>query len=113
MSEIFYRWQRTDLPEFSADHAYSGIWGYRTYSADGSQAECLSCDGTGEWCGETCPDCSGEGWEDQDYGYSCCWSAQDLVAYFRQHLLSGADDTPGEGEVIVLAGEQTGNGCDG
>lgn len=113
MTDTFYRWHRTDLPEFSAEHAWSGLWG-QTFSTDGSQSECPVCDGSREGCfGEPCAECDGEGWQDCMEGYSCCDSAQELRDYMVRHLLSGADDNPGEGDVIVFTGIRTGTGFDG
>lgn len=98
------------------------------FNEDGSQYQCLACDGTGttadpEPCGAcdmegchrcddgwhtTCRDCD-EGWVDCDRGYSSVRSAADLVEYFQQH----AGGAPEHGTVIVFEGEHVGDGCDG
>jgi hypothetical protein len=112
MSETgtFYRVQWPNSPEFSADNAWSALWG-SIRSADGSRTECSECDGTGttHYAGEEpCTSCDGEGWEDALYGYSCCWSAEDLIAYFASRGEPCDTDA-----VIVFAGQQVGNGFDG
>ena len=126
---VFYRWHQADAPAFSADNAWSAPWGM-TFNEDGSQYQCLACDGTGttadpEPCGTcdmegchrcddgwhtTCHDCD-EGWVDCDRGYSCTRSAADLAEYLRQHAGGAPADT--HGTVIVIAGEHVGDGCDG
>lgn len=103
----FYRLHRVDAPTFSADNAYSAAWG-ETFAESGDRYECRTCDATGTWEGETCPDCDGEGMLDADPGYSCCETAEDLLAYFDQHSTADADDP-----VVVFDGQQVGAGIDG
>lgn len=107
--ETFYRWHRTDAPTFTADNAWSGLWG-ATFSADGSQTQCRACDGTSTYAGMPCEACGGEGWEDCVPGYSCCQSAEDLITYMNAH--AGELDTD-EGRVIVFEGVQVDTGFDG
>lgn len=108
-TETFYRVHWTGSPTFGADNAWSALWG-SARSEDGSRTECCECDGTGASYGEPCATCDGEGWEDCQYGYSCCWSPADLIAYFG---------SPSRGEplasdaVVVFEGQQVGTGCDG
>lgn len=128
--ETFYRWHRTDAPAFSADNAWSGLWGSE-FSEDGSRTKCPTCDGTGDgWrdcpachgnpddcerCAnagtiDECEGCEGEGWQDCVRGYSCCWTAQNLADYMTAHAGDLADDW---GKVIVFEGEQVDTGFDG
>lgn len=109
MTETFFRWHRADAPDFNADNAWSGLWG-GTFSADGSQSECLTCDGTGQYADAECEECDGEGWQDCARGYSSCWTAEDLRAYMATHLGEISDD---EGRVIVFEGNHVGDGFDG
>lgn len=46
--------------------------------------------------------------EDALYGYSCCYSAEDLIAYFARHGEPLGDDT-----VVVFEGQRVGTGFDG
>ena len=109
MNDTFYRWHRAELPEFSPEHAWSGLWGV-TFSPDGSRSECPTCDGSRtDAFGESCHDCDGEGWQDCQEGYSCCDTAQELAEDFRRHL--GGD--PGDGKVVVFSGTRVGTGFDG
>jgi hypothetical protein len=104
----YYRLHPADAPEFDEANAWSALWG-RTRSADGSQTLCNDCDGEGEgYYGEACSVCGGEGWQDAQRGYSCCYSSEDLTAYFTARGIAGDDDT-----VIVFAGTRVGNGFDG
>lgn len=105
--ETFYRVHWSDAPEFNADNAWSALWG-TTRSEDGSQTECLTCDGTGELDDERCTNCGGEGWDDCVRGYSCCWNPESLVAYFNRPGMQ-----PNGENVIVFEGYQTGTGFDG
>jgi hypothetical protein len=105
--ETFYRIHWSDTPEFNADNAWSGLWGAER-SEDGSQTKCRTCDGRGEDEGAPCDDCDGEGWEDCVRGYSCCWDAEGLLAYFNRPGME-----PSGEQVIVFEGRQTGNGFDG
>lgn len=107
MGMTFYRLHADTAPEFSAENAWSAAWG-ETFSTDGARYECRSCDGAGEFLGEKCNDCGGEGWIDAEAGYSCCESAAELLAYFDQHC--PADDTD---PVVVFDGEIVGTGLDG
>ncbi|MFD5142694.1 hypothetical protein [Streptomyces sp. NPDC058401] len=43
---VFYRLHWADCPPFTADNAWSALWG-STRSTDGSRMECFTCDGTG------------------------------------------------------------------
>ena len=110
MSETFYRMHQPDAPEFSAEHAWSAQWGV-TWASDGSRYECTRCDGTGRDLtdqDEECPSCDGEGWLDADRGYSCCYSAEELLAYMDRHGVVGDDDP-----VVVFEGQRVGTGGDG
>lgn len=106
----FYRLHSNPAaPCFCAEHAYSGLWGGE-WSEDGSQARCRECDG-GALLGtiiDDCGSCDGTGWEDAQYGYSCCTSANDLIAYMDEHG-NPADTDP----VVIFEGEQVGTGFDG
>jgi hypothetical protein len=110
MTETYYRLHRDDAPTFTADNAWSGLWG-GTFSPDGARSECPQCDESGEYDGEECSHCAGEGWLDCDYGYSCCYTAAELVAYFSRG--GGLDAVDLAQPVVVFAGEQVGNGFDG
>ncbi|MFE2850539.1 hypothetical protein ACFXJO_05325 [Streptomyces lavendulae] len=105
---VFYRLRWSDCPPFGPDNAWSALWG-GTRSDDGSRTECLTCDGTGQLDGRPCPDrdCD-EGWIDCVAGYSCCASAEELIAYFNSRGEPAADDT-----VVVFEGRQMGTGFDG
>ena len=70
---------------------------------------CHHCDGTGE--DTDCRDCDGTGRIDANPGYSCCWSPEDLRAYFEVHACGAPGDH--HGEVIVFEGEHVGQGDDG
>src|SRR5690606_11407414 len=72
--------------------------------------ECTWCDGTGRDFfdqGEPCSACD-EGWQDADYGYSCCYSAEELLEYMRVHGVV-TDDDP----VVIFEGHRVGTGGDG
>lgn len=82
---------------------------------------CPTCDGQGEresLCDicegdgttEECDTCDGEGWVDCDRGYSCTWTAEDLLDYFGQRHISLSYD---DGVVYVFEGEYEGDGGDG
>jgi hypothetical protein len=107
MTATFYRLHANpDAPEFSANNAWSGLWGTR-WSADGAQNECTACsdlDGSRAECRE----CGGTGWQDAQYGYSCCWTADDLIAYMNSHGVAAEDDA-----VVIFEGQQVGTGFDG
>lgn len=138
MPETYYRLHANpDAPEFSSENAYSGLWGSE-YTPDGSKHHCYRCTGSGTIDNQDCPrcggasypnsddagcprcdgdgtlynaecaDCDGTGWYDADPGYSCCHTAQDLVAYMTDHG-TPADDDP----VVIFEGEQVGTGFDG
>lgn len=132
MSEIYWRLHNASTPCFCADHAYSGVWGVTWVSQDGSQhtctgclvepgradAPCPGCDGYGWDCGRCegtghaeCDRCDGTGIEDASRGYSCCTSAAELLAYFRQH--AGGDMHGDDWTVIAFEGEPWGWGADG
>jgi len=93
--------------EFSAENAWSGLWGAE-YVADGSKSVCPECDATGVSYGETCSSCDGEGYDECQQGYSCCWSAEELLAYYAAH--GGAGDAD---PVVEFEGARCGNGFDG
>lgn len=108
MTDTYYRLHRTDAPTFSADNAWSAPWG-EAFGVDGDRYECRSCDGSGsDVFGEHCGYCDGEGWFDCAEGYSCCESAEDLLAYFDRHCPANYDDP-----VVVFEGDYCGQGCDG
>lgn len=102
----FYRLHSAATPEFSPENAWSAAWG-ETF-VDVSTYECRSCNGSGEFLGEQCSDCDGEGTIDADRGYSCCDSAAELLAYFGGHY--PADDTD---PVVVFDGQHVSTGLDG
>lgn len=108
----FYRLHSNpDAPAFSADHAYSGLWG-GTFNADGSQSICRDCDGECHSLldpDEDCDTCDATGWENAQYGYSACDSATELRDYVQEHI--GAD--PGDGPIVVIFdGMRVGTGFD-
>lgn len=103
----FYRLHRSEVPEFSADNAWSAPWG-ETFLAEGAQYECRACNGSGEFLGDRCPDCDGNGVLDADRGYSCFDSAAELLAYFGQHYPAEVGDP-----VVVFEGVYVGTGFDG
>lgn len=104
MTETFYRLHSNpEAPCFCANHAYSGVWGGE-WSKDGSQSRCTSCI-PGD---EDCRVCGGTGWEDAIRGYSCCWTAEDLIAYMGEHHAPDAAEL-----VAVFEGRQVGTGFDG
>ncbi|MEU1908418.1 hypothetical protein [Streptomyces hygroscopicus] len=133
---VFYRVHPSDAPALTADNAWSAPWG-TTRSADGSQYECIVCDGTGEGthdcpkCGggcyigeffdipcdrcdgdgfiDTCGNCD-EGWLDCVRGYSCCATPEALIRYFTDAGRSGCAD--GE-QVVVFEGQQEDWGLEG
>lgn len=109
----FYRFHWTDCPEFSADNAWSALWG-RERNETGDAVVCLRCDGTGEdllEAGAECPECDGTGWEDCLPGYSCYLYPEDLIGYFRDPARGEpADDA---GRVVVFEGRRVGTGFDG
>jgi hypothetical protein len=107
MEDAYYRVHGAAAPEFSADHAWSALWG-SVYSADGSQTQCGECDGAGQLPYGPCESCSGEGWHDAARGYSGCYTAEDLLAYMAQHGSPADTD-----EVIVFEGQRMGEGFDG
>jgi hypothetical protein len=108
MSETFYRVHWDDAPEFSEEHAWSALWGSE-FSADGTQTRCHSCDDGMDWDRNApCSTCDGTGWEDCLRGYSCCTSAEQLVAYFAEHGAPDDDDT-----VVIFEGRCSGTGFDG
>ena len=109
MSETFYRLHHAAAPEFCAENAWSAQWGV-TWASDGARYECTRCDGTGQDLtdpGEECPACD-EGWQDADYGYSCCASAEELLSYMDAHGIVGDDDP-----VVIFEGQRVGTGGDG
>lgn len=104
MAETFFRVHWADAPDFSPENARSALWG-STRSEDGTKTECTSCIPGDR---EGCKVCGGTGWEDCMKGYSCCWSAEDLVEYMAEHGAPGEHD-----RVIVFEGVHTGTGFDG
>lgn len=104
----YYRLHRAELAEFGPNNAWSGPWG-ETYAEDGTQYECRTCDGAGQWLGEPCPEQCEDGWIPADRGYSCCHTAADLLAYVDQHIGTDADTEP----VVIFDGEYAGSGLDG
>ena len=107
MTGTYYRLHRADAPEFSPENAWSAPWG-ETFSADGDQYECRTCDATGEAYGEPCPDGCDEGWIDCQPGYSALDTAEDLLAYFGGHCPADDDDP-----VVIFEGQYAGQGLDG
>jgi len=103
---VFYRLHWADCPPFSADNAWSALWG-GTRSKDGSQTQCGACDGAGDYYGEPCTNCD-DGWVDCVPGYSCCDTPQELIDYFTERGEPTADDT-----VVVFEGRQVDTGPDG
>lgn len=93
-------------PTFASEHAYSGVWGGE-WTADGSQNECRSCIPGDR---DDCRTCGGTGWEDALPGYSCCWTADDLIAYVREHVGLADNSTDA---VVIFEGRQVGTGFDG
>ena len=110
----FYRFHWDDCPAFGADNAWSTPWGGER-SEDGSGIRCPVCDGEGFDFSDvrTCTTCDGTGWESADYGYSCCWTGEDLLAYFSPQAHHSGPPKDDDGTVIVFRGEHVGNGCDG
>lgn len=125
----FFRWHSFEAPPFTAVNAWSGLWGSE-FSADGARTKCPTCDGSGDgWrecpschgdpdgcerCADAgvideCEDCEGEGWRDCVRGYSSCASAEDLLAYMREHAGEPKDDW---GKVVIFDGDVTGTGHD-
>jgi len=108
-SETFYRMHQPGAPEFCAENAWSAQWGV-AWDPSGSRYECTWCDGTGRDFfdpGEECPACD-EGWQDADYGYSCCDTAEELLSYMDAHGVV-TDDDP----VVIFEGVRVGTGGDG
>jgi hypothetical protein len=107
MADTYYRLHRADAPAFTADNAWSGLWG-STFSPDGSRTECGECDGAGvDDHGQPCEAGCDNGWWDCYAGYSCCDTAEELLDYFTQH--NPADDND---PVVIFEGEQVGTGFD-
>ena len=107
--KTFYRFHQGDAPAFTADNAWSGLWGSE-FSADGTQTRCHGCDDGMDWDRNApCRTCDGTGWEDCLRGYSCCPDAASLIAYFGDHGLP-ADH---HGNVVIFEGRQVGSGFDG
>jgi len=110
MTETFYRMHRLDVPTFCAENAWSAQWA-ACWDPSGSRYECTRCDGTGEDLtdpGQECPACDGEAWLNADYGYSCCYSAEELLSYLDDHAVV-TDDDP----VVIFEGVRVGTGGDG
>ncbi len=107
MAETFYRLHANpDAPAFTADNAWSGLWGGQ-WSADGARNECTACSDLDDSRPE-CAACDGTGWQDAQYGYSCCWTASDLITYMDKHGVVDDSDA-----VVIFEGEQVGSGFDG
>ena len=134
---VFYRVHPSDAPALTADNAWSAPWGTRR-SSDGSQYECIVCDGTGEGthdctaCGgggytsefydtpcdtcrgdgiiDTCGNCD-SGWIDCVRGYSCCYNPEQLIRYFTDPGRTGCAEITDQ--VIVFEGQQEDWGIDG
>jgi hypothetical protein len=101
---LYYRVQWADCPPFTADNAWSALWGSER-AKDGSQSAC-GCDG---W--EDCTSCGGTGWQDCVRGYSAAGSPEALIRYFTHRARDGVvgpADT-----VVVFAGTWTGTGPEG
>lgn len=109
MTEMFYRVHWVRSPEFSADNAWSALWGAERVAGDPSRTICRECDGRKvDSFGEPCSTCGGEGSEEAVLGYSCCRTATELRDYFGQHGAPRPDD-----EVIIFEGYLAGIGLDG
>lgn len=104
---------------FHADNAFSALWGAEFVAGDPSKAVCQPCQGTGEcgFCagdgcsqcsGGTCRTCGGDGAEELARGYSCCWSAEDLIEYFAEHGSPADSD-----DVVAFEGRRVDTGFDG
>lgn len=107
MSDLWYRVHWSDCPEFSADNAWSCLWGPER-SDDGSQCECTGCGGDGDLFGEECPGCEGTGWMDCEPGYSAAADPADLIEYFAIRHIEPTGET-----VIVFTGRQASTCVDG
>lgn len=113
MTETFYRVHDAGT-EFSTKNAWSSQAGVDRVAID--RYLCLACEGSGTDPNEAdedgsevpCRDCGGEGSIQCERGYSCCWSAEDLIAYFGYQLGAGSGST-----VVIFEGEQSGTGIDG
>ncbi len=131
MTETFYRVHWADCPPLTADNAWSALWG-ATRTADGTQTQCVPCDGTGKdatdpvcrscdgercaICDHTgyssqCQTCDGEGVIDCERGYSCFTDPKSLIAYFTDpgHAVEISPDD----HVIAFEGTHQGLGFDG
>ena len=107
----FYRFHWDDCPAFSADNAWSALWGSER-NETGDAVVCHGCGGTGEQLfGEKCEVCDGTGWEDCLPGYSCYDAPEDLIEYFRYP--ARGEPTDDAGRVVVFEGRWVGTGFDG
>ncbi|WP_431728557.1 hypothetical protein [Verrucosispora sp. TAA-831] len=110
--ETFYRVHWADCLPFSAEHAWSALWGATRVTPDGSRIECIACGGTGTAdgtkYGDPCAECDGDKVTDAERGYSCYTNPTDLIAYFAHRGEPSDDDS-----VIVFEGRQVGAGSDG
>lgn len=105
----FYRVHYTEASgEFSADNAWSSQMSGTVREGDVGQEQC-QCRLFGDPADPDCPDCYGEGWADRDRGYSCCYSAEDLIAYWKNGGTGWLDDMP----VVIFEGHRTGTCPDG
>lgn len=98
---------------FTADNAWSALWGTQFVDGDPSRAVCADCGGTGDDSatggdGDGCRNCDGEGNVEVDRGYSCCGSAAELVEYMTAQGIVADDD-----HVVVFTGHEVGSGSDG
>ena len=123
MAEIYWRWHQHEAPPFSADNAWSATWGSE-FTPDGDRYRppaglydlCEPCqDETGS-CGHDdegeCEHCECPGWASCDRGYSCCDSAEELIAYFAARYVT-AEEMDRDGVVYAFEGDVHGAGIEG
>ncbi|MGW7350918.1 hypothetical protein [Streptomyces sp. NPDC054784] len=133
----FYRVHPNDAPALTADNAWSAPWGV-TRNTDGSQYECVPCDGTGDgtrdcptcygvgWLDDCmqdrctrcdgerrlddCENCDGDGWLDCTRGYSSFEDPDTLIDYFTE---VARDVCAVDVTVVIFEGRQADFGLDG
>lgn len=112
---MYYRVHTPGTPAFSAENAWSSVWGAKFLTPNGSRIGCRECATTDRFCwgcqenrddcGHSCPQCDDTGEQDADRGYSCLTTPAALVERF-----AGWDDAE---PVAVFDGEETGEGIEG